>query len=140
MRYKLRLINLILIFIFIFSFIACTIPKTTAENNIVQNSIAFTSNRDGNCEIYIMNIDGSGQIRLTNNPAFDLEPSFSPDGSKIVFETDRDGNCEIYIMNIDGSEQVRLTNNPANEFFLLFHLTGLKLFLRPTVMETMKSI
>ncbi len=63
-----------------------------------------------------MNVDGSEQVRLTNNPAYDWDPSFSPDGSKIAFESYRDGNDEIYIMNIDGSEQVNLTNNLAYNY------------------------
>ena len=57
-----------------------------------------------------MNIDGSGQTKLTNNSvADDFVPSFSPDGSKIAFVSDRDidVNWEIYMMNVDGSEQVR---------------------------------
>ena len=40
--------------------------------------IAFSSDRDGNAEIYVMNSDGSNQTRLTNNPADDTEPSWSP--------------------------------------------------------------
>ena len=77
--------------------------------------IAFTSTRDGNNEIYIMNVDGSGQTRLTNNSVQDFIPSFSPDGSKIAFTSEQDdnGEGEIYIMNVDGSGQVNLTNNPA---------------------------
>ena len=78
--------------------------------------IAFASDRDGNWEIYIMNVDGSEQTRLTNNPADDLSHCFSPDGSKIAFTSDRDGNYEIYMMNADGSGQVKLTNNPAVDF------------------------
>ena len=42
------------------------------------SKIAFESSRDGNYEIYIMNLDGSGQARLTDNPAADKFPSFSP--------------------------------------------------------------
>ncbi len=60
------------------------------------------------------------QTKLTNNPAYDMVPSFSPDGSKIAFTSDRDGNNEIYIMNADGSEQTRLTNNPADDAAFLF--------------------
>src|SRR5689334_19079267 len=47
--------------------------------------IAFTSQRDGNPEIYVMNADGSGQTRLTNNPRGDEFPAWSPDGTKIAF-------------------------------------------------------
>jgi Tol biopolymer transport system component len=71
--------------------------------------IAFVSSRDGNSEIYVMNADGSGQTRLTNNAASDFAPAWSPDGAKIVFVSTRDGNSEIYVMNADGSGQTRLT-------------------------------
>ena len=49
------------------------------------SKIAFTSERDGNPEIYIMNADGSEQTRLTENDVHDSYPSLSPDGSKIAF-------------------------------------------------------
>lgn len=78
--------------------------------------IVFLSFRDGNGEIYIMNPDGSRQIRLTNNPASDNWPAWSPDGTKIAFTSDRDGNYEIYVMNADGSGQTRLTNNPMTDY------------------------
>ena len=38
------------------------------------SKIAFNSDRDGNFEIYVMNADGTGQTRLTTNPAFDTDP------------------------------------------------------------------
>jgi len=71
--------------------------------------IAFTSDRDGNSEIYVMNADGSGQTNLTNNPAGDFGPDWSPDGSRIAFQSGRDGSGEIYVMNADGSGQTNLT-------------------------------
>src|SRR5215207_1619015 len=81
-----------------------------------QEKIAFTSYRDaGDGEIYVMDAGGSNQKRLTNNPAEDQSPAFSPDGGKIAFASLRDGNGEIYVMNTDGSNQKRLTNNPAGE-------------------------
>ncbi|MGD2206422.1 MAG: hypothetical protein PVH17_06555 [Anaerolineae bacterium] len=77
--------------------------------------IAFVSDRDGNAEIYIMNADGSGITRLTNNPARDAEPAWSPDRQHIAFLSDRDGNSEIYVMAADGSGVTRLTKNPGND-------------------------
>jgi Bacterial Ig domain/WD40-like Beta Propeller Repeat/Beta-propeller repeat len=77
------------------------------------NKIVFSSNRDGNFEIYSMNSDGTGLTRLTNHSAIDLFPALSPDGTKIAFASNRDGllNFEIYVMNADGSSPARLTTN-----------------------------
>jgi len=77
--------------------------------------IAFSSERDGNYEIYVMDADGNNQRRLTNNPANESGPSWSPDGQKIAFVSTRDGNCEIYVMDADGKNQRNLTNHPADD-------------------------
>ena len=79
------------------------------SNGSTSPVIAFFPDRDANPEIYTMRLDGSGLMRLTNNPAEDSYPVFSPDGSKIVFESNRDGNFEIFVMGIDGSNQTQLT-------------------------------
>ncbi len=76
---------------------------------------ALHSDRDGNFEIYVMNADGTAQTNLTNNPADDAFPAWSPDGTKIAFDTNRDGNFEIYVMNADGTNPTRLTDNPARD-------------------------
>jgi hypothetical protein len=93
--------------------------------------IAFTSTRDSNAEIYVMNPDGSGQTNISNNPAIDYQPSWSPDGSKIAFTSTRDGEnngwYEVYVMNADGSGQTRLTNNPAYDQFPSWSPDGSKI-------------
>lgn len=73
--------------------------------------IAFTSDRDGNLEIYVMNSDGSGLRRLTDDPSNDEYPTWSPDGQWIAFHSDRDGDIDIYIMRPNGSDLRQLTNN-----------------------------
>jgi len=70
--------------------------------------IAFVSNRDGNSEIYLMESDGSNQVNITNHPAADLDPAWSPDGRQIVFVSYRDGDSAIFVMNNDGSAVSRL--------------------------------
>lgn len=79
-----------------------------------QGRIAFSSDRGGYQDIHVMDADGSNQVNLTNDPAYDEWPTWSPDGSKIAFLSRRDGDWEIYAMNADGSNRARLTNGGAS--------------------------
>lgn len=74
--------------------------------------IVFSSNRDGNDEIYVMNPDGSQRVDLTRNPASDTTPEWSPSGTQIeiAFASNRSGEYEIYLMNADGSGVTQLTS------------------------------
>jgi len=65
--------------------------------------------RDGNYEIYLVRPDGTDERNLTNHPAKDVAPAWSPDGQRIAFVSDRDGNEEIYVCQRNGSQVVRLT-------------------------------
>ena len=67
----------------------------------IGNRIAFFSDRDGNYEIYMMNENGDDEIRVTSNPADDLNPVFSNDGQKIIFFSNRSGNYDIYEASLD---------------------------------------
>lgn len=80
----------------------CSKAPTTAK-------IVFTSSRDGNREIYMMNPDGSDQVRLTNHRADDAIPTWSPTGEHILFASDRDRftlSRDLYLMDPD-SKNVR---------------------------------
>lgn len=78
--------------------------------------LAFASDQNGNSDIFAMQADGSGLTNLTNNPAQDSNPAWSPDGKRIAFESDRDGFTQIYVMNADGSDVLRLTYNQTSSF------------------------
>ncbi len=79
----------------------------------IDTQIAFSSDRDGNLEIYAIDTDGTNLVRLTNNPARDTQPAWSPDGRKIAFASDRRNgfSLEIYVMNADGGGLVQLTSD-----------------------------
>jgi Tol biopolymer transport system component len=86
--------------------------------------ITFTSNRDGNWEIYSTLVpssnaeasaDDSHVVRLTNNPAYDWQPAWSPDGKSIAFTSDREGHWQVYAMSADGSNVARLTHTSADD-------------------------
>lgn len=75
-------------------------------------------------EIVIYSFETGERTNISNNPAFDANPSFSPDGQQVIFNSDRDGNAEIYLMNVDGTGVRRLTNDPAKEAFQAFSPDG----------------
>jgi Tol biopolymer transport system component len=71
--------------------------------------IAFRSIRGGNRDIYVINVDGTNEQRLTDDPSLDVSPDWSPDGTKIGFTSERSGTCAVYTMNPDGSNVQKLT-------------------------------
>ena len=73
------------------------------------DQIVFTSQRDGDWDIYLM--DGTGTYNLSSSTSDDIDPEWSPDGSLIAFASDRDGDWEIYLMDLDGTVVGKLTDN-----------------------------
>jgi TolB protein len=78
-----------------------------AEYEAYWNSrtIVYASNQSGNYDIYLMKADGTGAIPLTNDPADEMWPKWSPDGTKISYGKDPYGSNEVWVMNADGSNK-----------------------------------
>ena len=77
--------------------------------------IAFVSQRDGNAEIYVMNADGTGTTRVTNDPQADGRPCFMPDGQSVVFHSSRTaGKQQVWAVNVDGTGLTQLTRDSVN--------------------------
>ena len=93
-----------------------TAPQTTSAPS-GPNLIAYTKavGEAENEEIFVISPDGSGERQLTDDPAADVHPAWSPDGSRIAFVSDRGGADAIHVMNADGSNPVALVTPAAED-------------------------
>jgi len=88
----------------------CLILATSATGDEPKApQLLFASNRTGNSEIFLIGADGSDPKNLTDNPASDVDPAWSPDGKKIAFASDRSGAFAIHVMDADGNNVMQLT-------------------------------
>ena len=83
--------------------------ESTAQGS--ESRIFFSSNRDGDWDIYSMDVNGDNLLQLTDHPASDEYPACSPDGRRIVFISDRGITGDLYVMDSDGSNVIRLTQD-----------------------------
>jgi len=76
--------------------------------------IAFASNRDGNWELYLVNVETLEESRVTSNEAKDRRPAWTPGGDQLAFVSDRDGQIclDIYIMHPETKKVTRVTFRP----------------------------
>ena len=91
---------------------------TVASDSTAQRfepRIVFASNRDGDWDIYSMDVNGNNLLQLTDHPASDGAPACSPDGGRIAFRSDRGGPRDLYVMDRDGNNVIRLTNSNSFE-------------------------
>jgi len=76
--------------------------------------LAFMSNRDGNPEIYRLELSSGRVERLTEDPAYDTHPRWSADGRRLAFQSERGGGARIWTMNPDGTD-LRLLSRPEEK-------------------------
>ena len=93
-----------------------TTPVTLYVTCVAPTQLAFVEGASGDADIYVVNSNGTGYSRLTTQPGADVNPAWSPDGSRIAFAAYRDGNSEIYVMSANGANPVRLTNAAAADY------------------------
>ena len=104
------------------SFIGLTAMLLSGELWL-KNGLAFNTNRivftfyakPDQTDIYVMDADGGNRENLTNHPAYDGQPDWSPDRKKIAFASGRNAGSQIYVMDADGKNQLRLTDGPRSK-------------------------
>src|ERR1700730_12733249 len=67
-------------------------------------------------DLYTLPMSGGTATRITNGPAWDCQPRYSPDGKHIVFMSDRSGSDQIWIADPDGSHTRALTDDSKHQF------------------------
>jgi len=77
--------------------------------------IAFVRNVEGNYDLWLQNMDGTGLTQLTTQTFGDFEPAFSPDGKQLAFVSNRDSegsvrHTSIYVMDLNTGKVKRITN------------------------------
>ena len=88
-------------------------PDRTVQS--FEPRIVFASNRDGDWDIYSMDVVGDNLLQLTNHPASDEYPAGSPDGRRIAFTSERGVTPDLYVMDRDGNNAIRLTHDNFHE-------------------------
>ncbi|MGF1507778.1 MAG: TolB family protein [Anaerolineae bacterium] len=91
-------------------------PRAAVEPPAVpglSGQIAFSSDRSGDFDLYLLDLATGETLRLTDTPANDRSPTWSPDGEQIVFSSDEAGGDDLYVINADGSGRTRITMGQA---------------------------
>lgn len=78
-------------------------------------------------DIYTKPVRGSVITRLTDDPAQDVMPAISPDGSSLAFASDRSGSWDLYMIPASGGKTLQLTNGPAHDLHPTFSPDGSKM-------------
>ncbi len=94
---------------------ALLLSHTLLANNICAQIygtkyISYASDKSGDFNIYLMDTTSENGRLLTNHPAHDREPTWSPDGRFLAYSSNRDGDRKIYVMDVRTGEHQRLTD------------------------------
>lgn len=101
--------------------------KSATADAYVEGELLLAGTRGGGSKLQLYWMDRSNLAdlrRATSDTGQAMDPSFSPDGSRIAFVSSRDGNSEIYVMDTDGSNQTRVTNDPLADGRPVFTADG----------------
>ncbi len=98
------------------------------EIDLTGKRFVFASTRHRKtADIYLQPVGGTTVTQVTNDPANDVMPTFSPDGQSVAFASDRGGNWDIWIVDLKGGKPVQVTNSPTQDLHPSFSPDGSQL-------------
>ncbi len=77
------------------------VKAATGREGIARTRISFVNNQTGHKEVYVMDYDGGGIQRLTDDKSIDLLPRFSPDGRRLAYTSYKDGNPDLFLLDLE---------------------------------------
>lgn len=105
-----------------FDFVNKSFTRITNTLSADENRPKFSPNGEmiaylrGVSDIYLINSDGTNELRLTTDQVQKSNFSWSPDGTRVAFNEDGGGYSEIFTIHIDGTNQIKITNSASNYF------------------------
>ena len=90
-------------------------PSSTEADGSLSGTIVYSTDIDGNQDVFLLRIDGSEPVRLTDGPEEEFDPDLSPDGATIAYRRNPEegsDEADIWVMGIDGTNKRNLTNAP----------------------------
>lgn len=87
------------------------------------SQVVYYSERGGQADIWVVNVDGTDRRPLLESPADEGAPALSPDGRYLAYDTDVDGNYEIHVRDLTSGDDRRLTNHPGRDVAPAWHPT-----------------
>ena len=101
--------------VMLFSLQACDIHLLNGKNCSRIAYTYFSANVANNGDVYSVCADGSAVTRLTDDPAYDGVPAWSPDGTQLAFVSERSGAAQVYRMDANGDNVRQLTTDLQND-------------------------
>lgn len=86
------------------------VKAATGRDGIARTRLAFVNNQTGHKEVYVMDYDGEGVKRLTDDKSIDLLPRFSPDGRKVAYTSYKDGNPDLFLLDLETGRAAPLSD------------------------------
>ncbi|OGR95989.1 MAG: hypothetical protein A2V88_17240, partial [Elusimicrobia bacterium RBG_16_66_12] len=105
------------------------VKAATGRDGIARTRLAFVNNATGRKEVYLMDYDGEGVKRLTDDRSINLLPRFSSDGRRVAYTSYKDGNPDLFLLDLETGRASALSDEQGLNIAGGFSHDGSKLLM-----------